>query len=44
MYNQRMKRVLAAALIVMLPAASASAHHLFAAEYNVEAIGASHGG
>ena len=32
------------ALIVLVQAASALAHHSFAAEYDVEAIGASHGG
>ena len=33
-----------AAFVVFLQAASALAHHWFAAEYDVEAIGASHGG
>jgi hypothetical protein len=33
-----------AAFVVLLQAASAPAHHSFAAEYDVEAIGASHGG
>jgi hypothetical protein len=32
------------AFLVLLQAASVSAHHSFAAEYDVEAIGASHGG
>jgi hypothetical protein len=33
-----------ALLLALLPAVSARAHHWFAAEYDVEAIGASHGG
>ena len=33
-----------ATMLVLLQAASALAHHSFAAEYDVEAIGASHGG
>jgi hypothetical protein len=39
-----MKRSLAAVCVALLQAASADAHHSFAAEYEVEAIGASHGG
>jgi hypothetical protein len=35
---------LAAVLLVVLQAAAVWAHHSFAAEYDVEAIGASHGG
>jgi hypothetical protein len=31
-------------LLVLLHASTAAAHHSFAAEYDVEAIGASHGG
>jgi len=33
-----------ATMLVLLQAASALAHHSFAAEYDVEAIGASYGG
>jgi hypothetical protein len=39
-----MKRGLAAHLFVVLCPAAVRAHHSFAAEYDVEAIGASHGG
>ena len=39
-----MHRSAAVVLLVMLQAAAAFAHHSFAAEYNVEAIGNSHGG
>jgi hypothetical protein len=39
-----MQRALGAALVVLLHASTAAAHHSFAAEYDVEAIGASHGG
>jgi len=39
-----MKRGLAALRLVVLCAAAVRAHHSFAAEYDVEAIGASHGG
>jgi hypothetical protein len=39
-----MKRGLTALLFVVLCAAAVRAHHSLAAEYDVEAIGASHGG
>jgi hypothetical protein len=39
-----MHRFLPALLLVVLCAAAVRAQHSFAAEYDVEAIGASHGG